>query len=432
MLQAYGKEEAMIDKGKDMSFSSIRVFLISFILVGASFLTACDNTQKHPKPDPASLAWPEIEQSAVGTTVQMLTWTGDAAVNNYMTNYVTPTLMSRYGIKLEMASVAGPRIVSFIMAEREAGKTVSEADMVWMAGRTSYQLRQLDELYGPFTDKLPSSKHINYQDPYIGWDYEIPLEGLQAPWGMGQFLLISNSDKVPNPPRNMAELEQWVMANPGRFTLEAGFTTLAFLKVLLVEFSGDREVFSNGFHEEIYLQHSQKIWQYLNRIRPYMWREGKAFPRSLSQMHQMFANGELDFTMSYNDSEADGKIASGLFPKTSYGYYWRSGTPKNAHYLAIVKNAPNKAGAMVVINFLLSPKAQLEKLKGTWGDGSILNFDSLPQDLKQNFQEANINTNAPKLSDIEEYAFLELRPEYIGMLYADYLKNFIRKGRTDE
>ncbi|MCK5041438.1 MAG: ABC transporter substrate-binding protein [Sphingomonadales bacterium] len=408
-------------------------FLRSGILLfGALCLVSCDNQQKNPQTDPQTMSWQEIEQSADGTTVQMLTWMGDAAINNYMTNYVAPTLLERYDIKLEMASVAGPRIVSFIMAEREAGKTVSEADMVWMAGRTSYQLRQLGELYGPFTDKLPSSQYINYQDPYIGWDYEIPLTGLQAPWGMGQFLLISDSARVANPPRNMAELEAWVKSNPGRFTLDAGFTTLAFLKALLVEVAGGRDVFSGGFHQDVYLEHSQKVWNYLNRIRPYMWRDGKAFPRSPAQMHQMFANGELDFTMSYNDGEADGKIASGLFADTVYGFSWEHGTPKNTHYLAIVKNAPNKAGAMVVINFLQSAEAQLEKLTSTWGDGSILDFKTLPSEQEQQFLTASTRHHAPKLADIEDRAFLELRPEYINKLYTDYLENFIRKGRVND
>lgn len=405
---------------------------VKFIFFGLLFLSACDSKPPQEASDPANMTWAEIEAEGKNSSVQMLTWMGDAAVNNYMTNIVAPTLLERYGITLEMASVAGPRIVSYLMAEREAGKTVSEADMVWMAGRTSHQLRQLDALYGPFTHILPSSEYVDYENPYIGWDYEIPLDGIEAPWGMGHFLLISDSQRVPNPPRNMAELEIWVKANPGRFSIEAGFTTLAFLKALLVEVSGDRELFSGGFHEDIYLRESQKVWEYLNRIRPYMWREGKAFPRSPAQMHQMFANGELDFTMSYNDGEADGKIASGLFPDTAYGFSWQHGTPKNSHYLAIVKNAPNKAGAMLVINYLMSPQAQLQKLQSTWGDGTILDITKLNPEQQIAFNIAGTRKHAPKLADIEHRAFLELRPEYIGRLYQDYLKNFIRKGGADE
>lgn len=393
-------------------------------------LSACENKQDHTAQDPMDMTWSEITEQANGTTVQMLTWMGDTGVNSYMLDYVVPSLKTKYNIDLQMASVAGPRIVSFLMAEREANKSVSEADMVWMAGRTSYQLRQLGELYGPFTDHLPSSAYIDYNNPYIGWDYEIPLNGFEAPWGMGQFLLISDKARVQNPPQNMAQLKAWVMEHPGRFTLEAGFTTLAYLKALLVETAGSRDVFTGEFREELYLEHSQKLWEYLEEIRPYMWREGTAFPRSLAQMHQMFANGEIDFTMSYNDGEADSKIASGLYPDTVYGFTWDSGTPKNSHYLAIVKNAPNKVGAMVVINFLLSAEAQYEKLNGTWGDGTIIDTNRLDVQRKAAFLEAGQHQHAPQIKDIEQYAFLELRPEYIGRLYEDYLKYFIRKGEN--
>ena len=55
------------------------------------------------------------------------------------------------------------------------------------------------------------------------------------------------------------------------------------------------------------------MWAYLNRIKPYLWKEGKTFPSTLATMHQMFANGELYFTMSNNDCEVDNKIAQGTF-----------------------------------------------------------------------------------------------------------------------
>jgi putative spermidine/putrescine transport system substrate-binding protein len=385
------------------------------------------------QPDPAFMTWAEIEQAASGTTVHMLMWTGDAAINRYMEGWVVPALKERYNISLRLASVAGPRIVSFVMAEREAGKEFSEADLAWMAGRTSFQMRQLSALYGPYTERLPNWQYVAADDPFIGWDYEIPLEGMQAPWGMGQFLLISDSARVPDPPTNMAELEVWVKANPGRFTLEAGFTTLAFLKALMVEVAeldgAGREIFSGTFNEAAYERYSQMVWDYLTRLKPYMWRRGEAFARSPAQLHQMFANGEVDFTMSYNDGEADNKIAQGLFPETAYGFAWDHGTPRNAHYLSIIQNAPNKAGAMVVVNFLLSPEAQFRKLqRSSWGDGTVLDLTLLPQPWPEMFAAEAQRHHAPQLADIRDRAFLELRPEYIIRLFADYRKHVIAPG----
>jgi hypothetical protein len=40
--------------------------------------------------------------------------------------------------------------------------------------------------------------------------------------------------------------------------------------------------------------------------------KGTVFPEK-AQVHQLFSNGELWFTMSNNDAEVDSKIAEGLF-----------------------------------------------------------------------------------------------------------------------
>ena len=66
-------------------------------------------------------------------------------------------------------------------------------------------------------------------------------------------------------------------------------------------------------------------------------------------------NGEVDFTMSYNQSEAANKVRQGVFPATARPLLLRDGTLANSHYLGIPFDAPNPAGAMVVANFLLSP-----------------------------------------------------------------------------
>jgi putative thiamine transport system substrate-binding protein len=51
-----------------------------------------------------------------------------------------------------------------------------------------------------------------------------------------------------------------------------------------------------------------------------------------------------------------------------------SGALSNIHFLAIPWNANAKAGALVAINFLLSPEAQSRKGDiSVWGDPSVLN-----------------------------------------------------------
>jgi putative spermidine/putrescine transport system substrate-binding protein len=55
------------------------------------------------------------------------------------------------------------------------------------------------------------------------------------------------------------------------------------------------------------------LWQYINELRPYLWRKEQYFLKVVAQVHQLFSNGELWFTMSNNDAEVDSKIAEAFF-----------------------------------------------------------------------------------------------------------------------
>jgi putative thiamine transport system substrate-binding protein len=61
-----------------------------------------------------------------------------------------------------------------------------------------------------------------------------------------------------------------------------------------------------------------------------------------------------------------------------HSWQHRAGTIGNTHFLAIPFNARAKAGAQVVINFLLSPPAQARKADiRFWGDPTVLAVDRL-------------------------------------------------------
>jgi len=141
----------------------------------------------------------------------------------------------------------------------------------------------------------------------------------------------------------------------------------------------------------------------------------------------MFANGELWFTMSNNDSEVDNKIIQGLFQPTTRAYVWESGTIQNSHYLGMTANTDNEAGVMVVTNFLISPEAQLTKQDpAQWGDGTILAMDKLPTEIAARFENLTTRKYAPKRADIQANALMELAPEYMIRLAEDFRNEIIQ------
>jgi putative spermidine/putrescine transport system substrate-binding protein len=125
------------------------------------------------------------------------------------------------------------------MTEQQANKSNSDIDLMWINGETFYQLKQINGLYGPWTDKLPNAKNIDFKKSFIGTDFQQQINGFELPWGNVQMAWI-NSDKVKNPPQTRAELLLFVKQNPGIFTLIINLQ-VNFLKSLLIDISGSKD-----------------------------------------------------------------------------------------------------------------------------------------------------------------------------------------------
>ena len=398
---------------------------VLFLALIVGLLLSCeDEREKQNGTIPDN--WEAIELQAKGETVSMMMWQGDPFINAYMQNYVVPKVQERYGIKLELLNGQGNQIVTALMGELEASKDESEIDMMWINGETFYQLRQIEALYGPFVDQFPNSAFIDFNNPFIGVDFQQKTEGYECPWGNVQLAIVYNSVQVPNPPQTMEELEAFVMEHPGVFTIGNDFTGMTLLKSWLSALSGSKDGLNGPFDETKYEELSMQLWDYLNRVKPYFWKEGATFPSSVAQMHQLYANGELWFTMSNNDGEVDNKVAQGLFLESSRAYVFATGTIQNSHYLGIPVHSAHKEAAMVVINFMISQEAQLEKMNPeVWGDGTVLSMEKVSTEWKGKFENIPQRKYAPKRSEIREKAIMEPDPQYMIRLSADFRRYVI-------
>lgn len=344
-----------------------------------------------------------------------------------MQNYVVPQVKKRYDINLEIANGQGNTIVSILMSELQAGKKQGELDLIWINGETFYQLRQIEGLYGPFLEQLPNVSYIDMENPFIKYDFQQSIDGYEVPWGNVQFTMIYDSARVPNPPTTRRELANYVKKHPGSFTIANDFSGMTFLKSLMIGMAGP-ETLSGEFNQEAYQRYSDRLWNFINELKPYLWKEGETFPENVSALHQLFVNGEVHFTMSNNDSEVDNKILEGFFPETARAFVLEGGTIQNSHYLGIPVNASQKAAAMVVSNFLISPEAQYRKARpDVWGDGTVLALDQLPEKWKEQFKQIPQRQYAPSRDSLNNYALQELAPEYMIQLYEDFRTNIIQE-----
>jgi len=364
--------------------------------------------------------------TARGQTVLMAMWQGDPAINAYLRDFVVPSLQREAGVTLELVPGQGDALVSTLMTETEAERAASVFDLVWINGETFYQLRQIHALYGPFTQALPNQRYVDWNNPFVAMDFQQPLDGYECPWGNVQLLLITDRQRVPQPPADPAALAAWIHAHPGRFTFDTGFTGMGFLKSMMYAFIERPDALAGAFDQTTYNQVRDRVFSWLDAVQSDLWRHGQTFPASTAQLDELFTAGEVDFTMSYNDGQVDNRVDSGLFPATTVAFVLHTGTLQNSHYVAIVNRSSHKAAAMVVANFLISPEAQLRKLDpAVWGDGTVLDVGKLASDLSERFTKTAERSHAPPRSAIQPYARAEPAPQVMIELSRDFRRRYL-------
>jgi len=390
-------------------------------------LGACRPAERTSAAELARLPWDSVLVRARGTTVTWRMWRGDPSVNAFVDRWVAPRVKERYGITLTAVEGQGPEIVNQLVLEREA-KARGSADLVWINGETFGNLRRENLLDGPWAGTLPNARYVDSASPIVRRDFGQDPAGYESPWGRVQFTLIYDSARTPDPPRNVAALGKWILAHPGRFTHDQQFTGVAFLKVLLYALGGGVQQYQGGFDARRYADGSARVFEWLEHHRSAFWRQGKTYPPGVAELHRLFANREVDFSMSYNPNEVVTKVRQGILPTTARPLLLQDGTIANTHFVGIPFNAPHAAGAMVVANFLLSPEAQLEKQRpAVWADGTVLSRDRLPAEWAARFARLAGDPHALSPDSLAKYARPEVSPLYHERLAADWRAR-VRQG----
>lgn len=425
----YLKNDTLVKRPAPLNGFSLTTCIITFavalVLLIFGTIPGCNARKTHTL-DLATSSWQDILDQAKGSTVTMAMWDGDPLINAYMNGYVRSKLKDLYNIDLQLVGGHGNELVQKMKVEIDSRRTLGDIDVMWINGQTFYQLRELKALYGPFTERLPNNSLIDWENRFIRKDFQQAVDGYECPWGNVQFAMIYAPDRLATPPKTKEELATWIRQNPGRFTFDTGFTGMTFLKCLLIDFAESRDAFQGSFDERQYEVASSKLWNYLRELKPFLWRKGESFPENVAQLHRLFVNNEIDFTMSNNDGEVDNKAAEGIIPANSKAYVLQSGTIRNSHYLGIPINAPNKAAALVLTNFLISPEAQLEKsLPNRWGDGTVLAFAKLPPEYRERFHNIPGRIRIPPRDQLEPFALEEPAPQVMIRLYEDFRKLII-------
>ena len=106
------------------------------------------------------------------------------------------------------------RIYEKLLAEFEAGKTISDVDIA-VVHQIFMKWAMEKDLLLPFADDIDSWQYVS--SPFAKSALGVDVEGYAIPMFHSQTALAFNPEFVPNPPQNYDELVEWVKANPGKF-----------------------------------------------------------------------------------------------------------------------------------------------------------------------------------------------------------------------
>ena len=375
--------------------------------------------------------WDAVLAAAEGTTVNWFMWGGSETINAHVDAAIGAPLLAQYGITLNRVPADTADAVNKVLNEKAAGKdNGGSIDLIWINGENFRTLKEANLLYGPSTDLLPNNGLVNWADPAVAYDFGLAVDGYESPWASFQWVMEYNSASVDTPPTTFEELQTWVEANPGRFTYPAlpNHVGSAFIRQLFYWAAGDSDIFLQEFDQQKYDEVAPKVWDYLNTIKPNLWRNGETYPE-LPAMTDLLANGEIDFSMEYDANRASTYIKQGLYPATIRTYILETGTLANVSYVAIPYNATNPAAAMVLANFLLSPEYQIALTDPVASLGWMMAIDPTRLSAEQQAQLAATPRGPATLpsATLSAGAAPEARASWVAPIEAGWTENVLEQ-----
>lgn len=313
---------------------------------------------------PAAGGFAEVAREARGQTVRWWMYGGDERINAYVDDVVAPAA-ARAGVTLKRVPVGDTAdAVQRVVAERRAGRrSGGGVDLIWINGENFAAGKKAGLWLEDWASGLPNARFLDPADPTLTRDFQVPVDGQEAPWSRAAFVFAADRARVPSPPESLDALLAYAKAHPGRVSYPAppDFTGSAFVRQVVAAKGEDA-----GF-------------AYLKELAPHLYRKGRGYPKSAAALDQLFSDGQLDLTMSYDPAWVTGGVRKGSFPRSTRPFLLDGSSLQNVSFVTIPANAAHPAAAKVLANLLLGPELQAEKAAPSGlGIPSVLDPARLP------------------------------------------------------
>jgi len=414
-------------------------FLLTLLFALTLVLAACSSAVAKESQSEFDLNdWDSVLAAAEGQTVNWYIWGGSDSINQFVDDFYGQALQERHGITLNRVPIADTvDAVNQVLSEKQAGQDPGVVDLIWINGENFFTLKQADLLYADWAQNIPNSAFVNWDNPAINRDFGNPIDSLESPWSSAQLQFVYDSARVGDDelPRSYQQLKGWACEHPGRFTYIApgpgGFVGTRFVKGALFEISGGAEQWAD-FDQDLWEQWSPQLWAYLNELEGCLWRAGETYPADEAELRSLFANQEVDFSLTQDISGAGSAIQQGLMPETASAFVFDDYMIGDFNYVAIPSNAPNKAAALVLANLLLEPEFQAAQIlpENGFGLGYAIDVNRVSDPATLALLEeaaGKLGKPATPASDLASALVGDAAPEYQNLIEQDW-QQFVLLG----
>ena len=330
--------------------------------------------------------WQQIEAQGSNQDVYFYAWGGDPQINAYL-QWVSDQVDDKYNINLVHVKLSDTsEAVSRVLAEKSAhNDNQGSVDLVWINGANFATMSENSLLLKQWANKLPNFALTDPKNnPTVNFDFGVPTNGMEAPWGQASLTFYYDSLSTSKPPTTLTELTTWTAKNPGRFSYPKppDFLGMSFLKYVLVMLHEQKDA-QTGKNTSVQLNLPateentalilDPLWAFLDGFHPTLWRNGEQFVQTGAQMRRLVDDTELSLAFTFSALEVPAAVQRYDLPQSIRSYAMSDGSLSNTHFVAIPYNASHPQAAQLVANFLMSPEAQAKKqTPSVWGDKSVL------------------------------------------------------------
>ncbi len=217
------------------------------------------------------------------------------------------------------------------------------------------------------------------------------------PYRGSSVLLAYNSTKVAKPPQTLDTLLAWIKANKGQFTYnspKSGGSGASFVTTVLDKYlsPADQQTLRTGYDQAL-----ESTWDKgfaeLKSLNQYVY-QGGVYPNGNAQVLQLLSAGSITMAPVWSDQFISGQ-KTGQIPATIKATQISDPSfTGGAAYLGIPKNSPNKAAALKLASYALTPAVQ-NVIATTIAGYPVIPLAKLPAQTQEIFKAAHPDTLRP-------------------------------------